>query len=255
MLVKEFKADQLKVKVFDNRASLGETAGHEAAAYIRELLSKQDEAWIVFASAPSQNEFLATLAKEDVDWSRVHALHMDEYVGLSADAPQGFGKFLEDRIWGGIKFASKHLIGPERPAEEAIAEYSDILSKHPIDIVFFGIGENGHLAFNDPHVADFNDPLIIKKVDLDATCRQQQVNDGCFATLADVPEYALTITIPVLFKCRKAFIVVPTANKAWAVRATVEDPISEKVPATILRNHPDATLYIDKDSAKDITVA
>lgn len=254
MLVKEFKADKLKVKIFDNRASLGETAGHEAAAYIRDLLSKQDEAWLVFAAAPSQNEFLATLAKEDIDWNRIHALHMDEYVGLSADAPQGFGKFLEDRIWHGLNLASKHLIGPERPAEEAIADYSELLRLHPIDIVFFGIGENGHLAFNDPHVADFNDPLLIKKVDLDHTCRQQQVNDGCFASLDEVPEYALTLTIPTLFKCKKAFVVVPTANKAWAVRATIEGPIEEKVPATILRNHPDATLYIDKDSAKDLKI-
>lgn len=252
MLVKELKADKLKVKVYDNRKSLGEAAGKEAAAYIREQLKTKDELWIVFASAPSQNEFLATLAKEDVDWTKVNALHMDEYVGISADAPQGFGKFLEDRIWKDIPLKSKHLIGPEKKAEDAIADYEKILKAHPIDIVFFGIGENGHLAFNDPHVADFNDPLLVKKVDLDATCRQQQVNDGCFKTLADVPEYAITVTIPALVKCKKAFVIVPTAAKAWAIGATVKDPVSEKVPATALRNHPDATLYVDTDSAKNI---
>lgn len=252
MLVKEFKADKLNVKVYDNRKSLGEAAGKEAAAYIREQLEKKDELWIVFASAPSQNEFLATLAKEDVDWTRVNALHMDEYVGISADAPQGFGKFLEDRIWKDIPLKSKYLIGPEKKAEDAIADYDRILREHPIDIVFFGIGENGHLAFNDPHVADFNDPLLVKKVDLDATCRQQQVNDGCFKTLDEVPEYAITVTIPALIKCEKAFVIVPTAAKAWAINATVNNPISEKVPATALRRHPDATLYIDTDSAKDL---
>lgn len=133
-----------------------------------------------------------------------------------------------------------------------MARYDRILAGNPVDVVFMGIGENGHIAFNDPHVADFNDPLRIKKVDLDLTCRTQQVHDGCFATLGEVPEYALTLTIPALVAADRIFCVVPAATKADAVRATVLGPVTEKVPATVLRHHPDATLYVDSDSGKYI---
>lgn len=253
MLRKEFKVDKLTVKVYDNRQSMGQAAGDEAAAYLRELLASQDEVWAVFGAAPSQNEVLAAVASaEGIDWTRVHALHMDEYVNLPADAPQGFGNFLRRAIFDKLPFASVEFIGSEGDPDEKIARYTKILEEHPIDIVFLGIGENGHIAFNDPHVADFNDPVRIKKVDLDLKCRQQQVNDGCFAKLEDVPEYALTLTVPTMFSGKRMFCVVPAPTKADAVRATCQGPVGEVCPATVMRLHDNAILYCDSDSGKYI---
>ena len=253
MLRKEFKVDKLDVKVFDTRKAMGAEAGEEAAEYLRELLSRQDEVWAIFAAAPSQNEFLETLAAAPgIDWHRVHALHMDEYVGLSPEAPQGFGNFLRRAIFDKVPFASVDYIGSEGDPETLIARYDKILSAHKVDVVFMGIGENGHIAFNDPHVADFHDKARIKKVDLDLKCRNQQVNDGCFAKLEDVPQYALTLTIPTLFAGGRLFCVVPAATKADAVKATVEGPVGEACPATVMRLHSAATLYTDSDSGKYI---
>ncbi len=253
MLRKEFKVDKLDVKVFDTRKAMGVEAGKEAAEYLRSLLSRQDEVWAIFAAAPSQNEFLETLAAAPgIDWHRVHALHMDEYVGLSPEAPQGFGNFLRRAIFDKVPFASVDYIGSEGDPDNLIARYDKILSEHKVDVVFMGIGENGHIAFNDPHVADFHDKARIKKVDLDLKCRNQQVNDGCFAKLEDVPQYALTLTIPTLFSGGRLFCVVPAATKADAVKATVEGPVGEACPATVMRLHNAATLYTDSDSGKYI---
>ena len=253
MLRKEFNADALRVKVYDTRQALGEAAGAEAAAWLRKRLEERDIVRAIFAAAPSQNEFLAALAAApDIDWSRVHALHMDEYVGLPADAPQAFGNFLKAAIFDKVPFGRIDYIGTEGDPDAVMARYDRILSESPVDVVFMGIGENGHIAFNDPHVAEFDDPLRIKKVDLDLTCRTQQVHDGCFPSLDEVPEYALTLTIPALVSADRIFCVVPAATKADAVRATVLGPVTEKVPATVLRRHPAATLYVDSDSGKYI---
>lgn len=253
MLKKQFKVDKLDVKVYDSRRSMGEEAGAEAAEYLRALLAKQDEVYAIFAAAPSQNEFLATLAAAPgIDWGRVHALHMDEYVGLPADAPQGFGNFLRRAIFDKVPFGSVDYIGSEGNPDDLIARYDAILAAHKVDVVFMGIGENGHIAFNDPHVADFADPARIKKVDLDLKCRTQQVHDGCFAKLEDVPEYALTLTVPTLFAGGRLFCVVPAATKADAVKATVEGPVGAQCPATVMRLHDAATLYVDSDSGKYI---
>lgn len=251
MLRKEFKVDNLTVKVFDTRRAMGVQAGEEAAEHLRGLLAAKDEVWAIFAAAPSQNEFLETLAAAPgIDWQRVHALHMDEYVNLPSDAPQGFGNFLRRAIFDKVPFASVDFIGSVGDPDALISRYDAILAKHKVDVVFMGIGENGHIAFNDPHVADFHDKARIKKVDLDLKCRQQQVNDGCFAKLSDVPEYALTLTVPTLFDADRLFCVVPAPTKADAVKATVEGPIGEHCPATILRLHKAATLYTDSDSGK-----
>lgn len=251
MLVQSFKSDKLIVNIYDSRMEMGRYAALEAAAYLRNLLSCKKEIYVVFAAAPSQNEFLQELvAAPNIAWERVHALHMDEYVGLSADAPQGFGNFLKSRIFEKVPFASVHYIGSEKEPGMACADYEQLLRTHAIDIVFMGIGENGHIAFNDPHVADFNDPEMIKKVDLDLVCRQQQVNDGCFGHLDEVPMYALTLTIPTLFSANRIFCIVPASTKAAAVKATVYGEISPCCPASILRNHDYATLYVDNDSGK-----
>ena len=182
--MKAFDVDKLHVKIYDSRQQMGEAAAAEAGAYLRQLLSSQEEVRVVFAAAPSQNEFLSALCRESgIDWRRVHALHMDEYVGLPADAPQGFGNFLRRAIFDKLPFGKVDYIGSEGDPGQLMARYDAILSEKKVDVVFMGIGENGHIAFNDPHVADFNDPLRIKKVDLDLKCRTQQVHDGCFARL------------------------------------------------------------------------
>lgn len=254
MLIQSFKADSLTVNIYDSRADMGQAAAAEAADYLRHLLATQTDVYVVFAAAPSQNEFLAALAAaEEIDWTRVHALHMDEYVGLAADAPQGFGNFLRRSIFDRLPFASVEYIGTSADSEAALSNYDAILAAHPIDVVFMGIGENGHIAFNDPHVADFNDPKRIKKVDLDLKCRTQQVHDGCFAALDEVPKYALTLTVPTLFSGKRLFCIVPAPSKADAVKATVCGPIDEQCPASILRCHAAATLYLDADSGKYVS--
>ena len=253
MLLKTFKTDKLIVNAYDSRIEMGKGAAMEAAAYLRWLLAYKKEIYVVFAAAPSQNEFLAELSvAPDIDWQRVHALHMDEYVGLSANATQGFGNFLKRSIFDKVPFASVHYIGTEKLPEQACTDYEKLINEHEIDIVFMGIGENGHIAFNDPHVADFNDPKSIKTVDLDLICRQQQVNDGCFVSLDEVPKYALTLTIPTLCSARRIFCIVPSSTKAQAVKKTVYGEISTQCPASILRNHDYATLYVDTDSGKYI---
>ena len=253
MLRKEFKVDKLDVKVFDTRKAMGAQAGEDAAEYLRQLLAGQDEVWAIFAAAPSQNEFLEALAAAPgIDWHRVHALHMDEYVGLPADAPQGFGNFLRRAIFDKVPFGSVDYIGNDGTPEELMARYDRILSSHKVDVVFMGIGENGHIAFNDPHVADFHDKARIKMVDLDSKCRNQQVHDGCFNDISEVPEYALTLTVPALFAGGRLFCMVPASSKADAVKATVTGPVGEMCPATVLRLHDAATLYVDSDSGKYI---
>lgn len=250
IVIKEMTQDKLKIKIFESRKEMGAAAGGAAAEKIRELLAGQEEINMIFAAAPSQDETLTELAAaEGIDWSRVNAFHMDEYIGLSADAPQGFGNFLKERIFSKLPFQSVHYIYADNETEEeTCARYTRLLKEHPIDIVCLGIGENGHIAFNDPWVADFNDQKLIKKVALDEVCRQQQVNDGCFATLSEVPEFALTLTVPALFHADYLFCTVPASTKAEAVYQTVHHEINEQLPATIMRKHSHAVMYCDKES-------
>lgn len=248
--MKELKRDNLILKIYDTRNEMGAAAGNDAAAKIKELLAKKDEVNVIFAAAPSQNETLETLVNSDgVDWSRVNAFHMDEYIGLSPDAPQGFGNFLKDRIFSKLPFKSVNYIYEENETdEETCKRYTKLIKDNPIDIVCLGIGENGHIAFNDPWVADFNDKEVIKKVELDEVCRQQQVNDGCFKKLSDVPKFALTLTVPTLFNADFLFCTVPAPTKADAVYKTFNNEINEDLPATIMRKHKNAIMYCDKDS-------
>jgi glucosamine-6-phosphate deaminase len=207
---------------------------------------------MIFGAAPSQNEMLAALVAEPgIDWGRVTAFHMDEYLGLPPAAPQRFGLWLKRALFDRVPFGAVHPIAPEPDPEAGIAAYAGLLAAAPIDAVCLGIGVNGHLAFNDPPVADFADPLDVKIVELDAVCRRQQVDDGAFAREADVPRRAITLTIPRLLRADRLFCVVPGPAKRAAVRRALRDPIGEACPATALRGHPDCTLYLDKDSAPD----
>ncbi len=252
-MVKHFFKDKLEIKVFKTRGELGYAVASEAALHIRMLLKTKNEINVVFASAPSQNEFLSSLTEEYVDWTKVNVFHMDEYIDLPRSSPQGFGNFLKAKIFD-IKPFKKifYLHDSGSTPEEICINYSNLLKEHPVDIVFMGIGENAHIAFNDPHVALFNDKEMVKIVSLDTTCRNQQVNDGFFNTISDVPTHAVTMTIPALLNSDRIFCIVPAPSKANAINAVVNEVISEMNPASILRTHNSATLYCDKDSAKYI---
>lgn len=251
---KQIQADRLRVNVYATRADMGLAAGNAAAVRIRQLLEEKPQVNVIFAAAPSQNETLdALVAAEGIDWSRVNAFHMDEYVGLSADAPQGFGNFLTAHLFGRLPFGSVNRLNPsaENPQEEC-RRYSDLLKQYPVDLVCLGIGENGHLAFNDPGEAQFDDPEMVKVVKLDEVCRQQQVNDGCFASIDEVPTHALTLTIPTLMKAGHLVCTVPAATKCEAVTRTVTGSITEDVPATAMRLHSDAVMFCDADSGAQL---
>lgn len=241
------KIDTLSVRLFTDRQAMGKQAALDVAAAIQERLQTRQEISIIFAAAPSQNEFLAALVADiSIPWDKINAFHMDEYIGLSADAPQGFGNFLKERLFEKVPFRNVYYI---RTGEEEPERYSNLLNEKGIDIVCLGIGENGHIAFNDPHVADFHDPVPMKIVELDAKCRMQQVNDGCFTSLSEVPERAFTLTIPVLMSAAYTFCIVPAASKAQAVYNTLYAELCEKSPSTILRRKEKSQLYLDPGSA------
>ena len=238
----------MNTEIFTMRQEMGHAAARAAADFLRHALSQQDIVRAIFAAAPSQNEMLAALCEtERIDWQRVVAFHMDEYLGLDSAASQRFAAFLNERLFDRLPFREVHLIDPE--GIDPVKHYESLLKDSPIDLVCLGIGENGHLAFNDPHVADFDDSHWVKVVELDDMCRQQQVNDGCFAAFDDVPKRAITLTIPALLSGKRLICTVPGATKRQAVLKTLNDPISTVCPATILRNHAACTLFLDGDSA------
>lgn len=247
------KAGLMSVQSFATRALMGEAAAQDIANALREALARQQNVRMVFAAAPSQAQMLASLcAAEGIDWTRVTAFHMDEYIGLAPDAPERFAKWLDTNLFDRVPFAQVHHIVPEPDASAAAARYAQLLAAAPIDFVCLGIGVNGHIAFNDPPVADFADPLDVKVVTLDEQCRQQQVDDDCFANFDDVPEQAITLTVPRLTRAGRLFCVVPGQLKRDAVRASLYGPISTECPASILRQHPDCSLYLDAESDPDV---
>lgn len=241
-----FKTDLL---VFSDREQMGRKAAEDIQQKINELLAVQPEVRMIFAAAPSQNEVLKHLVKTtDIPWNKIVAFHMDEYIGLHKDAPQLFANFLAEKLFSQVPFKEIHLIDGRNTVDEC-DRYGKLINEAPIDIVCLGIGENGHIAFNDPPVADFEDPLLMKKVALDTVCRQQQVNDGCFPQFNEVPTHAYTLTIPVLMSGRYLFCVVPGPSKKEAVYQTLNHwEISTDWPSTILRRHQNCTFYFDKDS-------
>ena len=246
--------NRIAIHVSESRSKMGERAAGDIANEIRACLQKQPGLRMIFAAAPSQSEMLLALREEKgIDWSRVTAFHMDEYLDLPAGAPQRFGPWLRKMIFDHLPFAAVHLLEPgDNPAQTA-SEYAARLSAAPIDIVCCGIGSNGHLAFNDPP-ADFNDPLIVKIVHLDTRCRQQQVDDQCFAALNDVPTRALTVTVPGLLAGHTIFCTVPSALKREAVHCALLEPVTPMCPASALRLHPRCMLYLDPDSAGEIQI-
>ncbi len=244
------------VHVAESRLAMGNQAAAAIANEMRTCLQSRPGIRMVFAAAPSQAEMLAALRWEkDLDWSRVTAFHMDEYLGLAEDSPQRFSAWLRRAIFDHLPFSAVHLMNPGNNPAQSANDYAAKLNEAPIDIVCCGIGVNGHLAFNDPP-ADFqnpfNDPSIVKVVHLDAQCRQQQVDDQCFATLDEVPSQALTMTIPALLAAHTVFCTVPSSAKRDAVRRSLLGPIDPMCPASALRRHPRCTIYLDQDSASGL---
>ena len=250
--MKSYKVDKLAVEIYENRVLMGDAAARDIKEKIAELLKSKREINMIFAAAPSQNDVLKALAEDkEIEWNRVNAYHMDEYIGLDKNAPQCFGNFLKDHIFGLAPFKSVNYIDVTAIDPEAEAErYGKILNQNPTDIVVMGIGENGHIAFNDPPVADFNDKRTVKPVKLDEKCRQQQVNDGCFESIEKVPTHAITLTVPTLVRAPYLFCIVPAPTKANAVYETLNGSIDEHCPASILRKHDCAKLYLDNESSK-----
>lgn len=255
MPLRTFDAGELEVRIFANRAEMGAAAAEAGAAAIREILSRQATANVIFASAPSQNEFLAGLrASREIDWMRVEAYHMDEYLGLAGGHPASFRRFLRDRLTDHVPVRAFHeLKGDADDWRAECGRYAALLAEARPDMVALGIGENGHLAFIDPPVCDFEDPDAVRLVDLEEACRAQQVHDRMFAKIEDVPKQALSLTIPVFMRTPRTVVIVPGSTKARAVKAALEGPVTEACPASILRRHPNATLFLDADSAALLT--
>lgn len=251
-MLKVINSEKIVASVYETRAEMGRAAAKAAAKAINDVLATKPYANVIFAAAPSQNEMLEALIKENVDFSRVNAFHMDEYVGLGIENEQSFARYLNDHIFSLVPFANVNFIPANGDADEGCDAYSDLLKDNPPDVVCMGIGENGHIAFNDPPVADFKDEKVIKKVALDNICRMQQVHDGCFPTLDDVPKYALTLTIPTLMSAKYLICTVPASTKAAAVQAMLYGEYGEACPATALRNHDNALVFLDRDSAAKV---
>ncbi len=250
----KMKMGTLNIEIHKNREDLGAAAGQAAANAIRKAIADRGEARVIFAAAPSQNETLAALvAAEGIDWSKVRAFHMDEYIGLPKDSQARFSRYLKDHCFDLLDFQRVYLLDDpslDLNSKDLCQRYEMLLKENEIDVVCMGIGENGHIAFNDPAVADFNDSRLVKIVDLDDVCRQQQVNDGCFPMFDDVPKQAISLTIPALMSGKCLICAVPGERKSQAVYDTINGEISVKCPASIMKTHPNATLFIDADSAK-----
>ncbi len=251
-IIKSGKVDFLEYVAFETRQEMGEYSARLVSEEILRLLTEKESINMIFAAAPSQSDFLSCLVADvRIPWDRINAFHMDEYIGLSEDAPQGFGNFLKKAIFDLVPFKSVNLMdSTASDPESECARYGELIKNFPCDIVVMGIGENGHIAFNDPHAASFCDQKIAKTVTLDNTCRMQQVNDGCFENIGQVPTCAITLTVPALMSAGSVFCIVPAKTKAEAVKNTLLGEITEKCPATALRHHKNAKLFLDSDSAR-----
>jgi len=249
--IDSFKINHLNISVYESRQQMGAAAAAAVATEIRRLIAEQGRAAGIFASAPSQNDFLETLANtEGIEWTRVIGFHLNEYLGMEEGAPQSSRKYLLDRLVMRVPMAEFHGLRGEAANPEAVcANYAAKLKSRPPDFAVLGIGENGHLAFIDPLVCDFHDAAAVRIVELDEACRQRQVNDGAFARLEDVPRRALSLTIPTIMACERLFVIVPGGRQQQAVRDAIESAITESCPASILRTHPNAHLFLDREAA------
>ena len=252
---RSFRADQLAVRIFATIPELAAAAADEAAAILIAAIAARGRARAIIATGNSQIEFLGQLIQRTgIDWSKVEFFHMDEYLGMPITHPASFRGYLKQRVFDRVCPGAAHYVdGDALEPLKAMRDYAAQLAAAPIDLCCLGIGENGHLAFNDPPVADFSDPEVIKLVKLDEQCRRQQVGEGHFPTLDAVPAYAITLTIPALCHVGRMIAVVPEQRKAGAVRASLEGPVTTACPGSFLQRQAHATLYLDADSSSLLT--
>jgi glucosamine-6-phosphate deaminase len=243
----------MSVRIFESNETLGQAAANDFAKLISEILSKQETAAVIFACANSQLTFLNALrGKKGIAWNKIIIFHMDEYLGMSDQHPASFARFIRESLIDFINPAGFYpLRGASTDIKSELKRYTDLLQKYPPDVCVLGVGENGHLAFNDPP-ADFNAKETIHVVDLDSTCREQQVNEGHFPTLDEVPKQAFSLTVPALLAAKHVFAIVPEKRKAAAIEAALRGPVSPTCPASILRTQPHVTLYLDRASAASL---
>ncbi len=248
--IRSFRVDHMSVHVFESNAALGQRAADDLADILRQTVAEKGQAAVILATGNSQLSFMQALrVKTDLPWDKIILFHMDEYLGMSEQHPASFARYIREKLVDHVRPKAFYPIrgdAPDVPAE--LARYRALLAAHPADVCVLGIGENGHLAFNDPP-ADFATDAVIHLVNLDERCRQQQVGEGHFPTLADVPTQAISLTIPALLSASRLLCVVPEARKAPAVKAALEGPVSPDCPASILRTQSHVTMYLDQDSA------
>lgn len=252
--VRTFEVEQLPVRVYASEEDLGRAAAADMAALLREAIAARGEANVILATGNSQLAFLHALRDDQsVAWERVRVFHMDEYVGIDPEHRASFPRFLREHFLRYVEVAEFFPMAGDPDDVEAICrDYEAALRRYPADAVALGWGENGHLAFNDPPYADFDDPVWVKPVQLDEVSRKQQFGEGHFDSLEEVPTHAITLTIPALLAAKHVLCIVPEARKAAAVRACLREPISEERPGSVLRRVPHATLYLDPDAAASL---
>ncbi|QGY45528.1 glucosamine-6-phosphate deaminase [Maribellus comscasis] len=252
-MISKIQKDKLNVRVFETADLMGKAAAISVAEKLAEAIKEKGFANLILATGASQFSFLEHLQKEDIGWNKITVFHLDEYKGMSISHPASFRKYLKERILDKVQPKEVHYLeGDADDIDAVLASYEDLLKTHPVDVACIGIGENGHIAFNDPPVADFNDPKLVKVVELDEACRKQQLGEGWFPTFDDVPTHALSLTIPAIMNCKHISCVVPDERKAQAVYDTLNAEVSTTCPATILRTHPGTTLFLDKNSASKL---
>jgi glucosamine-6-phosphate deaminase len=248
--IRRLHVDQMPVLIFESNEALGARAAEDLVAILSAAIAERGRASLILATGNSQLKFMEALrVKAGIDWDKVVVFHMDEYLGMSDGHPASFPKYIREKLTDHVHPRAFYAMRGDAPDVQAeLARYRDLLARHPADACVLGIGENGHLAFNDPP-ADFETGAAIHVVELDERCRMQQVGEGHFATLADVPTQALSLTVPALLAAGRVLGVVPEARKAEAVRAALRGPVTPGCPASILRTRPHVTLYLDRDSA------
>ena len=251
--MKTFTIDKLKISIYSDPMTMGVAAAEFVKQKLTLTIKEKNAANMILATGASQFSFLEALQQKEIDWQKITVFHLDEYKGISGQHPASFRRYLKDRILNNVSPKKIYFLnGDAENIEKEMEGYSAELQKHPIDVACIGIGENGHIAFNDPPIADFDDPKLVKLAVLDDACRRQQLGEGWFPTLEDVPKEALTLTIPAIMCCKAISCVVPDERKAEAIHNTLYRPISTNYPASILRTHPNTRLFLDTKSATKI---
>jgi glucosamine-6-phosphate deaminase len=246
----KFQTAEARIEIYGSSAAAGSAAAEKAAQIIRNAISNQGRARVIGATGNSQIPLVEALIRQSIDWTSVELFHMDEYVGMKSDHPASFRHWIRTRIEEKVHPWRTHYLNGDAPDLDAeMRRYAQLLNSAPIDVAFVGFGENGHIAFNDPPVADFHDPETVKMITLDDACRRQQAGEGHFKDTASVPLHAVTITCTGLFRAKAWVCNVPDLRKADAVKNALEGPISESCPASLVRRHPNSYVFLDSESA------